>query len=244
MSPSDSSSQITRTGPAANESLADSDAPSHRGTNSCRSQPLDVAEGNGAASPPEVILLLHVKPTFRRCAEGNRQPERHRGAYSGTPVEEFGERLARNPESLGSFRNRYLERLEAKLPNYFPGMWRIMHCHGLRSLVIVHVVNIVSVAILKAEHHTPVSAHGDRPKSCLLTGQTVKAEARQSRVLGLNRRVKNSQNQPQPLRVSGLYFCQAASPEESLKSAMSETSNHIATYHVSSYRSNELVPVI
>jgi hypothetical protein len=215
-----------------------------RGTNSCRSQPLDVAEGNGAASPPEVILLLHVKPTFRRCAEGNGQPEGHRRAYPGTTVEEFRKRLARDPESLGGFRNRYLERLEAKLPNYLSGMRRVMHCHGSGSLVIVHVINIVSVAILKAEHHTPVSAHGDRPKPGALTGQTVEAKARQSRVLRLNRRVKHSQNQSQPLGVSGLYCCQAAGPEESLKSAMSETSNHIITHNVSGYTSNALTRVI
>ena len=215
-----------------------------RAANSCSSQPLDVAQRSGAPSPPEVILLLHVEPTFRRCAKGDGQPERHRGAYPGTAVEEFRERLARNPERLGRLRNRYVERLEAKLPKYFPGMWWIMHCHGSRSLVIVHVVNIVSVAILKAEHHAPVSAHGDRPKSCPLTGQTVEGEARQSRVLGFNRRVEHSQNQSQPAGVSGLYFCQAAGPEESLKSAMSETSNPIVTYHVSSYRSHELTRVI
>jgi hypothetical protein len=110
--------------------------------------------------------------------------------------------------------------------------------------VIVHVVNIVSVAILKTEHHTPVSAHGDRPKSGALTGQTVEAKVRQSNVLGFNRGVEYSQNQSQPLGVSGLYFCHAASSEESLKSAMSETSNHIVTYHVASYTSNELVRVI
>ena len=214
------------------------------GPSSCRSQPLDVAQGSRAARPPEVKLLLHVEPTFRRCAKGDGQPERHRGAYPGTAVEEFRKRLARNPERLGRLRNRYVERLEAKRPKYFPGMRWIMHCYGLRSLVIVHVVNIVSVAILKAEHHTPVSAHGDRPKSCPLTGQTVEGEARQSRVLGLNRRVEHSQNQSQPAGVSGLYFCQGAGPEESLKSAMSETSNHIVTYHVSSYRSNELTRVI
>ncbi len=110
--------------------------------------------------------------------------------------------------------------------------------------MIVHVINIVSVPLMKAEYHTPVSAHGDRPKPGTLTGQTVEAKAGQSRVLRLNRRVKHSQNQLQPLGVSGLYFCQAAGPEESLKSAMSETSNHIVTYHVSSYRSNELTRVI
>src|ERR1700730_11139298 len=199
----------------------------HREANLCRSQTLNVAQGSGAASPPEVILLLHVKPTFRRCAEGNGQPEGHRRAYPGTAVAEFRKRLARNSESLGGFRNRYLERLEAKLTDDLSGMGRIIHCHGVTSLMIVQVVNIVSVAILKAEHHAPVSTHGNRPKSRPLTSQTVEAKPRQSQVLRLNRRVEHSQNQSQPLGVSGLYCCQAASSEESHKSAMSETSNHI-----------------
>src|SRR5713226_1443870 len=105
-----------------------------RAANSCSSQPLDVAQRSGAPSPPEVILLLHVEPTFRRCAKSDGQPERHRGAYPGTAVEEFRKRLARNAESLGGLRNRYVARLEAKLPNYLSGMRWIMHRHGSRVL--------------------------------------------------------------------------------------------------------------
>jgi hypothetical protein len=102
-----------------------------KGPNSCRSQPLDVAQGSRAACPPEVQLALHVEPTVRRCAKGDGQPERHRGAYPGTAVEEFRKRLARNPERLGRSRNRYVEWFEAKLSKYFPGMRWIMHCHVL-----------------------------------------------------------------------------------------------------------------
>src|SRR5260370_14243644 len=131
-----------------------------RAATSCGSQPLAVGQRSGAPSPPEVILLLHVEPTFGRCAERNGQPEGHRGTYPETAVEEFRKRLAGNPESLGGFRNRYVERLEAKLPKYFPGMWWIMPCHGSRTLLTGHVVTIVTASILKASHPTPASAHG------------------------------------------------------------------------------------
>jgi hypothetical protein len=95
--------------------------------------------------------------------------------------------------------------------------------------VIVHVIDIYSVAVDKAKSDTPVSTHANRPSAFAVSGERMQDQTGKINVFGLDRNLKSTQYQSQPLLVLRLYSGLGALEEETLKPLVSEASDHGGT---------------
>lgn len=105
---------------------------------------------------PKIILCLLVQPTFGRGIECNRKPNSHFGADTRLAVNNARKRFAAYTKSLCGRGNRYTEWLKAKLFDNFAGVRRIVHQHGMVSVVIL-VIDNFGMHTIEPECDAPVA---------------------------------------------------------------------------------------
>jgi hypothetical protein len=116
--------------------------------------------------------------------------------------------------------------LDAKLPDNFSGVRRIVHAHKNLASVIVNVVDIECVVPAKPENHAEISADANRPAARQLALQRMQIESRESQVSRRDRRIENRQDQPETLRVFRLNASFASGFEKASKPFVREALDH------------------
>ena len=104
--------------------------------------------------------------------------------------------------------------------------------------MVVLVIDIHGVAADKAKGDAPVPAHANCPSAFAISSERMQDETREIHIFGLDRNLKSTQYQSQPLLVLRLYSGFRALEKETLKPLMSKAPNHdgIVTRHATGYK--------
>src|ERR1700741_5428205 len=107
---------------------------------------------------------LHTKPSFGGAAERPRKSVSHLRYDRTAARDHIVELLTTHAERFCGLHDRHAHFIEA-VADHLARVWRVLHGEHLDHLssVIIHEVQVKSLAILEAKDHTPVGPYGHRP---------------------------------------------------------------------------------
>ena len=142
-------------------------------------------------------------------------------------------RVTSNTQNFRRFGNAQPKRDQAVLPNAVAGMRRTVHRHiAVSFLVVVNQVNIVDIAIVKAEYDPPVTGNRDTPNSLQSTFQRVKTVTGQIEIRGSAGIVKIRRRKCNVFRLIRAHSARVTTLVQPLEASIAKTSNHGAMYRM------------